>query len=171
MPHQTNIQRVLDRMAKAFQARPTSAQDVTRSRAVLKGGFTTVTQEGDHQFTLDMPEAAGGSGAGPTPGVLGRACIAGCVAMGVRIAAARRAVAIEEIAVDLSMDWDNRGLFGLDGVSAGPAKVRLEIQLKSDAPEALLRETVAEGLRHDPWLIALTDPHDVATDITIAREA
>jgi uncharacterized OsmC-like protein len=158
----------LDRLATAFGARPASALSTTTTRATVGAGFLTKTHEDGVEFTVDMPVAVGGSDAGPTPGVFGRACLSSCIAIGIRMAADRQEVAIDAIKVDLSMDWDGRGLFGLSGISAGPSNISLEIEVESDAAEKDIQTVIAEGMRNDPWLVALMQPHDVTTDIRIA---
>lgn len=116
-----------------------------------------------------MPKIMGGTDRAPTPGVLGRACLTSCIAMGLRIAAECRGVPVSEIAVDLTMEWDNRGIFGMDGASAGPEGIQLQIELTSSAPETELRKVVDEGLKNDPWLVALQKPHEVDIDTQIKR--
>lgn len=167
MANQTTIEATLDRMVATFQARPASAHSTTTTHATLRDGFMTRTREDGVAFTADMPVAAGGSNAGPTPGVYGRACLASCIAMGIRIAAERRGIAVDQIDVSLSMDWDSRGLFGLSGVSAGPSNIALEIDVESPAPDSDVQALVAEGMSNDPWLIALTQPHTVTSDLRI----
>jgi len=164
----TTTKASLDRMVAAFGARPASAFSTTTTRATVGDGFTTKTREDGVEFTVDMPAAVGGSGAGPTPGVLGRACLTSCIAIGIRIAADRQEVEIGKINVDLSMDWDSRGLFGLSGVSAGPSNISFAIEVESHAAEHEIQAVIAEGLRNDPWLVALTQPHEMTTDIRIA---
>jgi len=168
MTNQTTTKASLDRMVTAFGARPASAISTTTTRATVGAGFMTKTHEDGVEFTVDMPVAVGGSDAGPTPGVFGRACLSSCIAIGIRIAAVRQEVAIDKINVDLTMDWDGRGLFGLSGISAGPANISLAIEVESHAAETEIQAVIAEGLRNDPWLVALTQPHDVTTDIRIA---
>lgn len=168
MTNQTTTKASLDRMVTTFGARPSSALSTTTTRASLGDAFMTKTHEDGVEFTVDMPVAVGGSGAGPTPGVFGRACLASCIAIGIRMAADRREVEIDKINVALSMDWDGRGLFGLSGVSAGPANISIAIEVESHAAEHEIQAVIAEGMRNDPWLVALTQPHDVTTDIRIA---
>ena len=117
-----------------------------------------------------MPVIMGGADQASTPGVLGRACLTSCVVMGLRIAAESKGVPVSEIAVELTMDWDNRGLFGMDGVYAGPSNVRLQIELTSSASEVELREVLDEGLKNDPWLIALQKPHRVQVGMRHKQE-
>lgn len=162
-----NILSALERNRRAFVRSPAVAKDSTHTCTTSASGFLTVSREGTNELTCDMPQIMGGIGTAPTPGVLGRACLASCIVMGIRIAAETRGVPVGEITVDLSMDWDNRGILGMDGVSAGPGNIQLQITLDSSAPEIKLQEIVAEGLKNDPWLIALQDPHSVQTELRV----
>jgi len=164
-----NISSALERNRRAFVRSPAVAKDSTHTSTTSASGFLSVSREGSSELTCDMPQIMGGTGMAPTPGVLGRACLASCIVMGVRIAAETRGVSVGEITVDLSMDWDNRGIFGMGGVSAGPGNIQLRITLDSSASENVLQDVVAEGLKNDPWLIALQDPHSVQTELQVNR--
>ncbi|MFT5665386.1 MAG: putative OsmC-like protein [Gammaproteobacteria bacterium] len=159
------IEAALSRNVRAFQQRPSVAKDTTSCRTTLRDGFFCTTREGDHIIETDMPEIMGGAGNGPTPGVLGRACLASCIAMGIKIAATQNKISINTIQVDLEMDWDNRGMLGIDGISAGPSNIKIRLAIDSSANTKLLHEVVDQGLNSDPWLIALTKVHTVDTEI------
>ena len=116
---------------------------------------------------MDMGESLGGEGLDPSPGFFGRASIIGCVAIGIKLTAARRQVPISAIDVNIETDWDNRGLFGLDGVSAGCQGMRLVIAVHSPAAETEVRAVINEGLKNDPWLITFTQAQSCTTDISV----
>lgn len=164
-----DIASALERNRRVFVRKPSVARERTHTCATSTSGFLAVCREGSNEMICDMPPIMGGTGKAPTPGVWGRACLAGCIAMGIRISAESRGVLVAEIAVDLSMDWDNRGMFGMDGVSAGPGNIQLRVTLTSSAPEEELRDVVAAGLRNDAWLIALQEPHAVLTEVQVNR--
>ena len=171
MQYKSPIKASLERLELALETRPSFGHDTTRNRAVMGDSFKTECREDETEWVADMPTGVGGTQSGPTPGVFGRACLASCIVMGIRIAAERRGVRLDKVTADLSMDWDSRGLFGMDDVSPGPFNVAVNLNLAGDAREEVLNEIVAEGMRHSPWVIALTQPHMITTDVVISGRA
>ncbi|MCR9134759.1 MAG: OsmC family protein [Alphaproteobacteria bacterium] len=169
MESKSVIATALERNQNAYSRKPAVALQRTHTRATSADGFATTCKENNNSIECDMPTIMGGTDRAPTPGVLGRACLTSCIVMGLRIAAECRGVPVSEIAVDLTMEWDNRGIFGMDGASAGPGGIQLQIELTSSAPESELRKVVDEGLKNDPWLVALQKPHKVDIDTQIKR--
>jgi uncharacterized OsmC-like protein len=55
----------------------------------------------------------GGEDAGPTPGYYARAGIVGCVAIGIKMAAARACYNFRRVDVRLECDFDDRAFYGL----------------------------------------------------------
>ncbi|MEP3329309.1 OsmC family protein [Sedimentitalea sp.] len=168
MQHESPIKASLERLELALQTRPSFGHDTTLTRAVISDGFKTNCYEGKAEWVADMPIGLGGTQAGPTPGVFGRACLTSCIVMGIRIAAERRGVRLDRVASDLSMDWDSRGLFGMGDVSPGPSNITVKLTIDGDASETELNEIAAEGMRISPWVIALTQPHTITTDVTVS---
>jgi hypothetical protein len=85
--------------------------------------------------------------------------------MGIKIAATQNKISINTIQVDLEMDWDNRGVVGIDGISAGPSNIKIKLAIDSSVNAKLLHEVVNQGLNSDPWLTALTKAHTIDTEI------
>ena len=122
MNAQDHIRNAFGRMAHVFAKRPEAARDTSVMRARVVDGLHCEAQEGNWRFSVDMPVEAGGSGAGPTPGVHGRAALASCLAIGYSICLARAGVAVRSLEVEVAVDYDNRGLVGMDGIYPGDRK-------------------------------------------------
>ena len=58
-----------------------------------------------------MPIAFGGAATGPSPGFHARAAVASCAAIGIKSAAARAGLALEQVNVRVEMDFDDRAIF------------------------------------------------------------
>lgn len=166
-----NIHDSLNRVKDYFVSSPDKALDTDKTSARLEKGLKCYIQQGDHSAVADMGLAMGGDCAGPSPGFFGRASLVSCVAMGIKIAAELRKLPIDSINVDIEMDWDNRGIFGLDDVSAGCMGMRMTVNVESPAAEADVRAVVDEGLKNDPWYLTFRDPQDIKTDIIIQGSA
>ena len=76
MNAQEHIRNAFGRMAHVFAKKPEAARDTSVMRARVVDGLHCEAREGDWRFSIDMPVEGGGAGAGPTPGVHGRAALA-----------------------------------------------------------------------------------------------
>ena len=108
-----------------------------------------------------MPKVLGGDGSAPTPGFFIRAGLIGCVAIGIKMTAAREGVPLESVDVDVEMDFDDAASLGLGDNSAAPLETRLTIALKSTAPWAVVEGMARRALTADPYYLALKDPQRV----------
>jgi putative redox protein len=69
-----------------------------------KGLFLTEITAGRHHWTLDEPQAAGGTDRGPTPYDMLAAALGGCTAMTLHFYARRENLPLEEVAVRVTHD-------------------------------------------------------------------
>jgi len=124
---------------------------VTRAR--LANGLRCEIEEGPWRLAADLPAKVGGEGTAPTPGVLGRAALASCLAIGVAAWAARLGVAIGSLEVEVQADFDARGELGMgNGIPAGYSEVRYAISIESGAPRHELDRLLDLAERHSPYL-------------------
>lgn len=158
MDAQEHIRNAFSRLAHVFGKRPEAARDSSVMRARLVDGLCCEAREGDWRFNIDMPPEAGGRGAGPTPGVHGRAALASCLAIGYGIVLARAGIAVRSLEVEIAADYDNRGLLGMDGAYPGYLAVRHTLYLDADAPPEALEPLIAEARRCSPYLHVFADP-------------
>ena len=155
------------RVVEAFRKKPALALETNRTSCVLQDGLTCTVREGDHQLIADMAPVMGGDGNGPSPGFFGRAALISCIAIGLKMAAARQGLAIESIRVEVENDWDNRGMFATFDAPAGALAFRVTVDVESDADTSALAAALDEGLRTDAWLQTFIDPHDIVPAICI----
>ena len=99
-----------------------------------------------------MTEKDGGTNAGPNPGVLGRAALGSCLALGYGMWAARLDVPITALEVEIHADYDVRGELGVDdGVRPGYSAIRYVVRVSSPAPEADVRRVIDTADRYSSW--------------------
>lgn len=165
-----DIKAALDRAATTITHKPAIGQRTYVNTAVVGEGLVCRVEEKGHVLSADLPPSMGGDGDGPSPGTLLRAALSSCVAIGVKMWAARKDVAIERIAVRVETDVDARGQFGVnDAVSPGFEAVRIHIDLVSQADAEALRDVVATSLRFSPLMDALRTAQSPDTHISIQQ--
>ncbi len=169
MATDAQIAKALNRVVDVFEKKPETALDTDKATARLEDGLKCVVTQGDYSAVMDMGEVLGGESAGPTPGFHGRAALISCIAIGLKMTAARAGVVFDAIDVSVEMDWDIRGIFGMGGAPAGPLVVRLEIDIQSRADKAVIQTVVDECLNNDPWFQIFLNPQDIRPVINISR--
>ena len=103
-----------ERKVRAMLRRPAFARAQGRARAELEAERTACVVDlgGGHTVPVDLPADEGGTGSGPHPGQLTLAGLAAGAAIGYRLWAARLAVPIAGVTVELDCDYDLRGQMG-----------------------------------------------------------
>ena len=161
MARNEQIADALNRVVDIFEKKPEMALDTNLTTSVLEDGLKCTVRQGDHTAVVDMVEIMGGENAGPSPGFFGRAALISCIAIGLKMAAATAGVQLDKICVDVEMDWDDRGVFGMEDVSAGPLEIRVTIAVESPDPEEAIRAILPVALKNDPWLRTFADPQAI----------
>lgn len=147
------IKQALERAAKTVTLRPERGQRVYRNVATLSGGTECQVEEAGRSLTMDVGKALGGADAGPTPSMVLRSALSGCIAIGIKQWAAQRDVPVDHLEVVLETDVDARGQLGVrDDVPPGFEAIRLEIKVTSSAPPEVVDALVATSLHHSPLM-------------------
>ena len=170
MSDRTEIKSAIERNTKAVSLRPSIGQGTATTRASMRPGLACEVTEGPYSLTVGMTEKYGGTGAGPNPGVFGRAALASCLTIGLAMWAARLGVELTSLEVDVHADYDVRGELGVsDDVRPGYLAMRYHIRVTSPAPEAAVRELLDIGLRTSSWLDTITNPVPLTGEVEIIR--
>ncbi len=147
------IREIVERNAKMLTLKPARGHLTAATTARMVGGLRCEIEEGDWKLAADMPVKAGGDETAPTPGMLGRGALAGCLAIGISMWAARRGVVIDALEVEVQADFDVRGELGVDeSVQAGYQEVRYLIAIDSPASAETLAELIDIAERHSPYV-------------------
>lgn len=147
------IRTAIERNVKAVSLRPSVGQGTAVTKARLRPGLSCEIEEGPWRFVAGMTEKYGGNNAGPNPGVYGRAALASCLAIGYSMWAARLAVQIDALEVEVHADYDVRGELGVsDDVSPGYSDIRCVVTVESSAAEADVLRVLDTADRHSSWL-------------------
>jgi uncharacterized OsmC-like protein len=159
------IRAAQERTAEVFRRKPSAALSTAVCTAHVEDGLGCVFRQGHRELLLDMPEVLGGTGLAPTPGFFFRAAVAGCVALGVRITAAREGLQVSAVDVGLDMDFDDSAVMAMGENSAAPLDTRVTITVTSQEPPDRIEPMIARALASDPFFLALRDAQKVSTTI------
>ena len=107
MNRHEKIRSAVERVADVFRKKPSAAISTIRATGRIEEGLICNVRQGDYTAKMDMAEAIGGDGSAPTPGFFIRSGLVGCVAIGIKLTAAREGIAIDAIDVDVEMDFDD----------------------------------------------------------------
>jgi len=149
---QAEISQKVNRITKALRLKPAIGLGTGVSIARITDGLSCTIQEGEWELQTDMPEQAGGTGCAPTPGVLGRAALGSCLAIGYMIWASKLNVPVDNLEVEVQADWDDAGTFGTADVPAGYLEVRYCVRVESSASVDDIIRLLDEGDAHSPYL-------------------
>jgi uncharacterized OsmC-like protein len=149
------IAEIFERHARLLARTPACGLLTFTTTARLVEGLRCEIEDGPWRLAADMPAKIGGTETAPSPGMLGRGALAGCLAIGISRWAALLGVPVEALEVKVEADLDARGELGAaagDGVRPGYSEVRYTISLRSPAPRDRIATLLATAERHSPYL-------------------
>jgi uncharacterized OsmC-like protein len=153
MAEQCTVRRIVERNIELLALKPSRGRLTRTTRARLADGLRCEIEEGPWRLAADLPAKVGGEDTAPTPGVLGRAALAGCLTIGIAHWAARLGVPLGALAVEVQADFDARGELGVgDGIAPGYSEVRYVVSIESPAPRHELDRLLDTAERHSPYL-------------------
>lgn len=162
-----SIRETYKRNAKAIALRPSVGKGTGRTTVSLRDGTTCEVENGPWSFTTDVGTEQGGNDEGPGPGVLERAALGSCLAMGYAQWAALLYVPIEHIEVEVESEFDARGTFGIGDQPPGFTSIRYRVTVESPAPEEDVQEVIDKAEAHSPVLDDFTRPLPVDREVQI----
>lgn len=161
------IRTAFDRSARALALKPSVGQGTAVTRVRVEQGLACEVEEGPWRFVVDMSPKAGGHDAGPNPGVLGRAALGSCLAIGYTMWAAHLGVPISRLEVEVQADYDTRAEYGVDEVPPGYRQVRCLVTVESEAPEADVVAMIEQADAHSSYLAVFRRPQDVRRELRL----
>jgi uncharacterized OsmC-like protein len=164
------IRATFERNARALELRPGLGRGTAVTHVTVRDGLACEVREGPWTFVTDMSPKSGGAGAGPNPGILGRAALGGCLAIGYVMWAAKRGVPITSLEVAVETDYDSRGLYGVAGVDPGYSAIRYIVDVRSPAPEPEIMRVLDEADAHSDFLHVFRHPQEVTREVRVTTE-
>jgi uncharacterized OsmC-like protein len=144
----------------ALSSDPKQAQATFEAHHDLVGPCEVSVKVGSgHKFTVDEPEALGGSNAAANPVEYALAALGSCQAITYRVWAAQMGVKLDKVEITIDGDIDLRGFFGIGkGVRAGFNAVRIRVNLGGPEDPARYAELAAAVDAHCPVLDLFRNP-------------
>ncbi len=155
------------RAISVYEKRPERARNTDCGTAEVHAGLACTYEQDGHRVSIDMPSTIGGGGQAPKPGYFGRAAICSCLAIGIKLTAVRQGLRLQAVRVGIEQDWDDRGIFAMNGANPAPLDTRISIEIASHESRGTLDDLVTRALECDPWFLSLRDAQPVSTTITV----
>ncbi len=148
-----HIAAAVTRLEAAVEDRPGFGRATNTASITLVDGLRCCSEEGAWSIDTDLPMGLGGTGSAPTPGVLLRAALGSCLAMGYRLRAARRGVPVRSIRVTVESDSEIDGMLRTSSAAPpGFTAIRYHVELDSSAPTEDIEAMVDEADHLSPIL-------------------
>lgn len=167
MDKNTHAREAQLRAISIYEKRPERAQVVNRGTAEVLEGLGCIYEQDGQRLSVDMPKAIGGSEEAPPPGYFGRAAVCSCLAIGIKMTAARENLQLDAVRVGIEQDSDNRGVLAMEGASPVPSDTRIVIDIASSEADEKVRSLVARALVSDPWFLAFRDAQPVTSKLSV----
>lgn len=168
MTSNDKIRLAVARIADVFRRKPGAALNTKRASGRIEHGLVCNARQDDYTAIMDMPEPIGGEGSAPSPGFHIRVGLVGCIAIGIKITAAREGLEIGVIDVAVEMDFDDAAMIGVSDNTAAPLETRVTIAIESAAPWGEVEAMVGRALERDPYFIAFRDAQPLRTKLVQA---
>jgi len=167
MADRENIKKAYERNVKLLNLKPEKGQYTTSTKIRLKNGTACEVEHKHWKFTADVGEQQGGNDEGPGPGILYRASLGSCLAIGYAIFAARMDIQIDHLEVDVEADVDARGNYGVENAEPGYTGMRYTVSIDSPAPESEIHEMIKQADDHSPILANFRKPMEIDREIKV----
>lgn len=169
--HDTStLKTAIERTTKALSLRPALGRSTGVSKTKVINGLTCESQEGDWKFVIDMPASVGGNGSGPTPGVMGRAALGSCLAIGYMMKAATMNISIQSLEVQVEADYDDGSLFGTSDNYPGYLQVRYVVNIESEASAEEITAMLDDADKHSPYLDVFSRAQECIREVRIVHK-
>lgn len=169
MSDQKTIKEAFERNVKLLNLKPSIGQYTTATKIRLVDGTACEVEHKHWKFTADVGKQEGGNDAGPGPGILFRASLGSCLAIGYASWAAKLGVQIDSLEVDVEADVDARGNYGIDDAEPGYTGMRYKVTIMSPASEEEINEVIEKADEHSPILANFKKPIPIEREVKIVE--
>ena len=165
----TKMKEAFERNVKLLTLKPSKGQYTTSTKIRLLDGTTCEVEHKHWKFKADVGKQQGGNDEGPGPGILYRASLGSCLAIGYASWAAYMDIQIDHLEVEVEADVDARGNYGVENAKPGYTGMRYTVMIDSPAPESEIQEMIKEADDHSPILANFKNPMKIEREVEIVR--
>ena len=169
MKTKQSIKEAFERKEKALVRMPSIGKAGVTTKIQVTNGMTCQIQEGDWTLIADMSEKNGGNNRGPTPGTFGRAALGSCLAITYIMYASKMNVPIENLEVEVQVDFDARGMYGIEDVRAGYSEVRYTVKVESPVSEEEIMKVLDKADKHSSYLDLFANETKVTRAVELTK--
>lgn len=164
------IKAALERNAKLLETSPSAGQGTAVTKVTLGPGLACDVEDGAWRFSVGMTEKYGGLNSGPNPGVFGRAALGSCLAIGYGMWAAKLAIPVRSLTVEVRARFNVRGEFGIDdSIRPGYLDIVYVVTIDTDAADADVHRWLDTADAHSSLLDDFRNPVPVSREGHIVR--
>ena len=164
------IKDALEQRTRQIKATPSIGQGTAVTKVTLHPGLACEVEDGPWKFSAGMTEKYGGQNSGPNPGVYGRAALGTCLAIGYGMWAARLAIPIRSLSVEVRARFDVRGEFGIDdSIRPGYLDIVYVVTVDTDASDADVERWLDVADAHSSLLDDFRNPVPATREVHIRR--
>jgi len=150
------LQPVITSLVQQYQTQPDTAVAEFRVVSRVVSGFENQASARDFHFTVDEPEALGGTNKGPNPVEILLGSLGTCQQIVISAYAAALGIELDLLRIDVRGSLDLRGLFNVAEVPSGFEAITFDVQLAArNATDAQLEQLKTLALEHCPVLDTL----------------
>ena len=158
MTDAAKMREVCERNVRLLSQKPDKGHLTGITKARIEDGVRCLIEEGPWRLAADMPVKAGGDETAPTPGMLGRGALASCLAIDIRLWAARLEIPVDSIEVEVQADFNARGQLGVGDAPSGYQEVRYIVSIESPASHQTLTELLDTAESHSTYFDVFSRP-------------
>ncbi len=163
------IKDAFERKERAMQRFPSIGKGMVATKINIKDGLTCQIEESDWTLIADMSEKSGGRNAGPTPGTFGRAAFGSCLAITYMMFASKMGIPIENLDIEVQVEYDARGMYGFEHVRPGYSKVLYNVKIKSPASEDEIIALLDIADKHSSYLDLFANKTSVTRSVELLK--
>ncbi|OEF97412.1 OsmC family protein [Desulfuribacillus alkaliarsenatis] len=160
-----DLKKTLETMMRVFGKKPQEATTVYTAECEWKGNLLIEAKMGEFIQKIDEPEYMCGTNLGPSPLDIQMAALGSCQEIMYVAFAAVMGIQLDEVKVKVDGEIDLRGMFGMDGVSAGFQKIHYVTTIKSPESKEKLDQLVKAVEANCPVMDSLKRPVEVTGEV------
>jgi putative redox protein len=164
-----DLKEIVARRIEFFKKKPEAAIYKPKVSSRHVQCLYTETMAREHLVKSDYAEAAGGSNNAPNPIELLLCAFAACIEAAFYEFAVHEGLTIQSVSAGVEGTLDLRGLFMIDGVSAGFRDLKYTLTIESPDDEEKVRDLAERVIAHCPVVDSLSRPTAISGEIAVRK--